>query len=317
MRCAVIGAGMAGILSAVKLSEAGLTDFTVFEKADRVGGTWRENTYPGVCCDVPSHLYSYSFALSPDWSHRFAPGVEIQAYLERVAADHDVLRRVRLDDAVTSCRFSGGDWHITTAAGYHDEFDAVIAATGVLHHPKFPEIEGLETFAGRMFHSARWDHNAVIDGARVGIIGTGSTAVQIVSAIVERVGKLSLFQRTAEWVMPQENPEYSDEERDELHTYPERLADMRQNQLDVFDMFASAVVDAKSEALKIIERLCLDNLENSVHDVQLRESLRPTYRAACKRLVISPDFYSAIQHQSAELVTDPIERIEPQRGAHL
>jgi cation diffusion facilitator CzcD-associated flavoprotein CzcO len=310
-RCAVIGAGMAGILTAVKLAEAGLIDFTVYEKADRVGGTWRENTYPGLSCDVPSHLYSYSFALTSEWSRRFSPGAEIQAYFERVAEEHHVVERVRFGDAVTRCIFADGRWRLTTASGYRDDVDVVIAATGVLHHPKYPEIDGLDTFTGAMFHSSRWDHGVALDGARVGIIGTGSTAVQIVSAIVDRVEKLSLFQRTAQWVMPQENPAYSEEERSAFREHPDKLVGLHQNLSDMFDVFANAVVDSDSAEIKMIEQACLANLESNVHDPELRERLRPEYRAACKRLIISPDFYQAMQRPTAELVTDTIERVEP------
>jgi cation diffusion facilitator CzcD-associated flavoprotein CzcO len=310
MRCAVIGAGMAGILAAIKLTEAGFSDFTVFEKADRVGGTWRENTYPGLSCDVPSHLYSYSFGPNPEWSRRFSPGPEIQAYFEHVAEEHNVLSRIRFGDMVTRCVFASGTWHLTTASGYRDDFDVVIAATGVLHHPKYPEIDGLDTFRGAMFHSARWDHDVHLDGARVGIVGTGSTAVQMASALIERVAKLSLFQRTAQWVMPQENPAYTDEERAAFRAHPGNLAGLRQNLSDMFDLFANAVVDAESPEIQMIQQACLANLENNVHDPELRERLRPTYRAACKRLIISPDFYDAIQRPNAELVTDAIERIE-------
>ena len=155
LQCAVVGAGMAGILSAIKLIQAGITDLTVYEKADRVGGTWRENTYPGLSCDVPSHLYSYSFALASEWSHRFAPGPEIQAYFERVAEEHGVVQRVRFGDAVTRCAFSDGKWYLETASGHRDVVDVVIAATGVLHHPKYPEIDGLDSFKGAIFHSSR------------------------------------------------------------------------------------------------------------------------------------------------------------------
>ncbi|HUI48406.1 MAG TPA: NAD(P)/FAD-dependent oxidoreductase [Acidimicrobiia bacterium] len=311
LRCAVIGAGMAGILAAIKLADQGLDDFTVFEKADRVGGTWRENTYPGLSCDVPSHLYSYSFAPNPDWSRRFSPGPEIQAYFERVAAEHNVLPRIRFGDAVTSCEYSDTHWQLATAAGHRDDFDVVIAATGVLHHPKYPEIDGLDTFEGSMFHSARWDPGARLDGARVGIVGTGSTAVQIVSAVVDRVECLSLFQRTAQWIMPQENPAYTEQERDAFRAHPEDVTGLRRHLSDMFDIFANAVIDAESAEIQMIEQACLANLENNVRDPELRERLRPTYRAACKRLVISSDFYEAIQRPNAELVTDAIERVEP------
>jgi cation diffusion facilitator CzcD-associated flavoprotein CzcO len=311
MRFAIIGAGMAGILSAIKLNEAGLTDFTVYEKGEQLGGTWRENTYPGLACDVPAHLYSYSFALTPEWSHRFSPGQEIRAYFERVAHDHKVIEHVRFNDEVVSCTFTNGRWHLDTKAGHRDEVDVVIAATGVLHHPRYPDIEGLETFDGAVFHSSRWDHSVSIDNARVGIIGTGSTAVQIVSAIVRRVSKVVLFQRTAQWIMPQDNPAYSDEEKASFRDDPNRLPELHTQLGEMFGLFANAVIDAQSPEIKMIEDACLANLETNVRDPELRERLRPTYRAACKRLIISPDFYDAIQQPNAELVTEAIERVEP------
>ena len=311
LRFAVIGAGMAGILSAIKLREAGFTDFTVYEKGDRVGGTWRENTYPGLACDVPSHLYSYSFALTPDWSHRFSPGPEIESYFERVAREHNVLPHVRFGEEVVSSTFRDGRWHLETKSGDRDEVDVVIAATGVLHHPKYPDISGLDAFEGAMFHSARWDHDVPLDGRRVGIIGTGSTAVQIVSALVDRVEKLTMFQRTAQWIMPQENPEYTEEEKAAFRNDPTRMAELHENLAQMFGVFANAVVDSDSPEIHMIEQACLDNLENNVHDPELRERLRPEYRAACKRLIISPDFYDAIQKPHAELVTEAIEGVEP------
>jgi cation diffusion facilitator CzcD-associated flavoprotein CzcO len=311
LRFAVIGAGMAGILSAIKLTEAGFSDFTVYEKADRLGGTWRENTYPGLSCDVPSHLYSYSFALNPDWSHLYSPGSEIQAYFERVADDYGVAPRVRFGDEVVRCAFIEGRWHLTTAAGVNDEVDVVLAATGVLHHPRYPDIKGLDSFAGAMFHSARWDHGVALDGARVGIIGTGSTAMQIVSGIVDRTQKLSLFQRTAQWVMPAINPAYTAQEQASFRQDRQLMESLRQSVADLFDHFSDGIVNAGSPAMEMIEQFCLDNLENNVADPVLRERLRPDYRAACKRLVVSTNFYEAIQKPQAELVTDPIEGIEP------
>jgi cation diffusion facilitator CzcD-associated flavoprotein CzcO len=311
LRFAVIGAGMAGILTAITLKEAGLTDFTVYEKADRLGGTWRENTYPGLSCDVPSHLYSYSFALNPGWSHLYSPGPEIQAYFEKVAEEHDVVSSVRFGDEVVSCVFTNGRWRLTTAGGHHDDVDVVIACTGVLHHPKYPDIAGMDSFEGAIFHSARWNHDATIDGARVGVIGTGSTAMQIVAATVDRTGKLSLFQRTAQWIMPALNPAYTDEELDAFDRDHRLIEQVRESNSELFDHFSNGIVDETSPEMKMIERFCLDNLENSVRDPELRERLRPDYRAACKRLIISPHFYEAIQKPNAELVTAGIERIEP------
>jgi cation diffusion facilitator CzcD-associated flavoprotein CzcO len=312
LRFAIIGAGMGGVLAAIKLKEAGLGDFTIYEKGDRIGGTWRENTYPGIACDVPSHLYSYSFAPNPDFSSYFSPGAEIQEYLAAVARTHGVVDAIRFGDEVTSCVFADGRWHLATASGQRDTVDVVIAATGVLHHPKYPDLPGLADFAGACFHSARWDHDVALDGRRVGIVGTGSTAVQIVSAIVDRVAQLSLFQRTAQWIMPQENMRYPEEEKAAWRAHPETLRALRAEISQVFaDHFANAVVDATSAQIQVIDQVCRMNLEMSVADPELRARLQPDYHAACKRLVISGDFYQAIQKPNAGLVTAGIERVEP------
>ena len=309
---AVIGAGMSGVLSSIQLREHGYNDITLYEKADHLGGTWRENTYPGVACDVPSALYSYSFAPNTEWSHRFSPGAEILGYLEDVAETHGVVDSIRFGEEVVRCDFLDGRWHIQTSLGAHEVVDVVIAATGVLHHPSLPEIEGIGTFAGRTVHTARWDAMVPLDGQRIGIIGTGSSAIQMVATIADRVEKLCLFQRTAQWVMPQENPAYTDEERDAFRSDPTMMHRLHEEISELFaNGLSNAVVDAESEGMLLIEAACLANLEASVTDPVLRERLRPDYRAACKRLVVSPDFYAGIQHPNSELVTDSIERIEP------
>jgi cation diffusion facilitator CzcD-associated flavoprotein CzcO len=312
LRFIIIGAGLSGVMSAIKLAQAGYRDVTVFEKADRLGGTWRENTYPGVACDVPSHLYSYSFAPNPNWSRVFSPGHEIQAYIEAVARRYEIEPRIRFSEEVTRCEFSDGQWHVETSRGHRQSAEVVIAASGVTHHPKLPEIQGLSSFAGPAFHSARWDHAVNLAGRRLGIIGTGSTAVQLVSALVDRVGKLALFQRTAQWITPQDNPAYSPEQRAAFFEHPEAMRVLRAEIERRFVAgFSDAVVDASSPQLKVIEETCRANLESQVHDPVLREKLRPNYRAACKRLIVSPDFYQAIQKPNAELVCDGIEAIEP------
>ena len=244
LRFGVIGAGMSGILSVIKLREAGYDDITVFEKADRMGGTWRENTYPGIACDVPSHLYSYSFAPNPTWSHVFSSGDEILAYFEGVARDHDVERVIRFGDEVMSCDYGDGRWTVRTASGHTDTFDVVIAATGVLHHPAYPDLAGLDSFGGAQFHSARWDHSVALEGRRVGVIGTGSTAVQITAALAPVVGHFTLFQRTAQWVLPQANPEYTPAEREHFASDPELLVTLHDNLAEAFGTFARAVIAA-------------------------------------------------------------------------
>jgi cation diffusion facilitator CzcD-associated flavoprotein CzcO len=309
-RVAVIGAGMAGILTAIRLQELEL-EFVVFEKADRVGGTWRENTYPGLTCDVPAHSYTYSFARNPDWSHWLADGPQIQQYFERVASEHDVLRHIRFGDEVVRLEFVDSHWNLRTAAGHADVFDVVIAATGVLHHPNIPAFDGIDDFGGASFHSARWDHSVPLDGRRVGVIGTGSTAVQITTALVPRVEHFELFQRTPQWVFPALNPAYTEAEKAGFRSDPaafEALIGQLASALN--DRTANAVIDVDSPLLAEIERRCRENLD-TVRDPDLRRRLTPDYRAMCKRLIVSPDFYEAIQRPHAHLVTDPIVRVEP------
>jgi cation diffusion facilitator CzcD-associated flavoprotein CzcO len=312
LRFAIIGAGMAGVLSAIRLREAGYEDWVVYEKGACVGGTWRENTYPGLSCDVPSHIYSYSFEPNPEWSHRFSPGPEIREYFEGVARKYGVLPRIRFDEEITRLEFSDGRWRIESSTGRVDHADVVIAATGVLHHPKLPDLEGLDTFAGSCFHSARWDHSVPLDGRRIGVIGTGSTAMQMTGALARRAAKYSLFQRTAQWVAPQENPLYSEEEKAGFRSDRAALLRMHEEMARTFhETFSNGVVDANSEQMKMLEEVCRNHLDSAVEDPVLREKLRPNYRAACKRLIISGDFYPAIQHPNAELVTEAIARIEP------
>jgi len=310
-RIAIIGAGMSGIAAVIKLRRAGYTDLTVYEKADRVGGTWRENTYVGIACDVPSHLYSYSFAPNSEWSHRFSPGSEIQAYFENVARQYDVDSRIEYGQEIKRCVFEGGRWKIEMSDGSRDEGDFVIAATGVLHHPSYPGFEGLDSFEGAVFHSSRWDHELPLAGTRVGVVGTGSSAIQIVSALVDEVAELTLFQRTAQWITPIENPAYSGDDKAEFREHPEAMAEIRAKTSRMFtEGFANVLVDAKSPVMQAIHDTCVANLENSVKDPVLKEKLRPTYRAACKRLIMSETFYDAIQRPNAKLVTEAIERIE-------
>jgi len=310
VRVAVIGAGMSGILSAIKLRERGL-DVTIFEKADRIGGTWRENTYPGLSCDVPSHAYTYSFARNPDWSSWYAPGPEIQAYFQRVADDYGVTPVVRFGDEVVSLEFTDGAWSLRSVKGFEGRYQAVIAATGVLHHPNIPDLPGLGSFAGACFHSARWDHSVPLDGKRVGVIGTGSTAVQITSALVDRVAQFTLFQRTAQWVLAGPAKVFTEDEKAGYRNHPDELeAFVHQVKDSMRAGIAAAVIDAESPQLAKIEHLCEKNLD-TVRDPVLREKLRPHYRAACKRLIFSPDFYEKIQSPNAEVVTAGIERIEP------
>lgn len=311
IRVAVIGAGMAGILAGSKLHERGFA-CTIFEKAHQVGGTWRDNTYPGLACDVPAHWYTYSFARNPDWNSTLAPGPELHAYFTRVAKNYGLFPLIRFGEEVVRVERLDGQWEVTTAGGQRERFDVVITCTGILHHPNIPHFEGVETFEGRVFHSSQWDHSVPLDGRRVGVVGTGSTAAQLTVALAPRASRFDLFQRTAQWVMPRPNASYSEEEKALFRADPRALEELvQQYRSRSVDGYAAAVIDVDSPQLAEIERLCRENLE-TVRDPGLRRRLTPSYRAACKRLVISNDFYDAIQHPNANLVTSAIERIEPQ-----
>ena len=306
---AVIGAGMSGILAGIKLKQAGYK-FQIFEKADRVGGTWRENTYPGIACDVPSHIYSYSFELNPEWSEFTSPGSEVQEYFEGVSKRYGVDSEIRFREAVTRCTWMGHEWEIETEKGHIERFRWVIAATGILHHPKYPEIEGLDDFDGPIFHTARWDHNVEIQGKKVGLIGTGSSGVQITAAIAPDVEKLSVFQRTAQWVVPNERVVYTEEEKEAFRTDADLLRNLHTEMSTAFnDGFATSVIDGNSELIDDIQKRCLEALE-TVQDPELKKKLQPTYKAACKRLVVSHNFYHAVQRPNVDIVTADIEQIE-------
>ena len=208
LRVAIIGAGMSGICMAVKLQDAGIDSFTIFEKADDVGGTWRDNTYPGLTCDVPSRYYSYSFRPNPNWSHWLPPGPEIQAYFQQVADERGIRSHIRFGTNVTAARYDDGKWRLTTPNG-DETFDVLVTATGVLRVPRYPDIPGRDTFAGPAFHSSRWDHSVSLPDKRIGMIGTGSTGVQITAALGGKVRGLKVFQRTAQWIYPLPNVRYS------------------------------------------------------------------------------------------------------------
>lgn len=311
LRIAVIGAGASGILALIKLREAGFDDIVAFEKASDLGGTWRDNRYPGITCDVPSHAYRYSFAPNADWSHVMSPGSEILEYLRRTARSYDVERLISYDSEILEAEFVDHQWRLETKQGDQGRFDAVIVATGVLHHPVYPDIPGLEDFEGHAFHSARWDDTVALKGKRVGIIGTGSTSVQIVGAIVDRVEKLTLFQRTAQWILPAPNKPVPEEIKESYRSHPELMEAEYDRLMDRQNLeFAAAVVGNNQEAYDFLVEKCQENLE-TVADPELRGRLTPNYKVGCKRLVVSTSFYGAIQRPNAELVTEPIDRIGP------
>ncbi len=306
----VIGAGMTGILMVIKLRNAGINDIVVLEKKESVGGTWRENTYPGAACDVPSHMYTYSFEPNPNWSHFFARGPEIRQYFEDVADKYDVKKDIRFNEAVTDAHYDEGKWTIKSSQGNTYSADFIVCASGILHHPKFPEIKGIETFKGKMFHTAQWDHDVKIEkNTKVGVIGTGSTAAQAIPELVKTGADVSVFQRTPQWLMNLPDFRFSNTIKKLMTRFP-IITKIHRNVGKFFleHIFTKAVTGHFIQK-HLLQLVCKSNLRLSIKDKDLREKLRPNYQVGCKRVVINSTFYKAIQKPNAHLITEGIECI--------
>ncbi|QZY44119.1 flavin-containing monooxygenase [Mycolicibacterium austroafricanum] len=310
IRVAIIGAGMSGLCMAAKLQDAGIEDFTVFEKADEVGGTWRDNTYPGLACDVPSRYYAYSFRPNPEWSHMMPPGPEVFRYFRQFATERGIRRHIRFGADVTAARFRDGKWWLTSPAGV-EEFDVLVTATGFLRVPRYPDILGLDTFTGPMFHSSRWDHSVSLSDKRIGLIGTGSTGVQITSALGGNVRHLKVFQRTPQWICPWPNLRVSE------HT---KAAMRRWTWLNSFgywfwggfvrSIFGVAPVRPGWQRW-LYQTQCHWNLRLSVRDKELKKKLTPPDQPMCKRMIFAGHYYRTVQRPDVEIVTDPIVEVQP------
>lgn len=305
----VIGAGFSGLLMGIKLREAGITDFVICEKGHSVGGTWRDNTYPGVGCDIPSLQYCYSFALNPEWSHRFSPGEEIRKYLEDIADRYQLRPHLRFDCPVVAAHWTGAGWSVTFASGMKQRAKVVVAATGVLHQPAYPEIPGLDQFAGPVVHTARWRAETPLDGMRVGIIGTGTSAAQVIPAIADRVAHLDVFQRTPNWVLPVANPMTSAWVKAFYRRMPRLLRWSFALHFQFYiRTWSEAMVGNCGLAMRVIEWLARKALR-TVRDPQLRARLTPHYRPGCKRIVLSNRYYPALQLPHISLIDDSITSV--------
>lgn len=314
VRVAVIGSGFGGLGAAVRLRREGITDFVVLERADSVGGTWRDNSYPGCACDVPSHLYSFSFAPNPDWPRTFSGQPAIREYLEHVADTFGLRRHIRLDSEVLMMRWDAEElrWEIETSRGELTA-DVVVSATGPLSEPKLPEVPGLAGFPGKVFHSARWDHDYDLTGKRVAMIGTGASAIQIVPAIAPEVERLTLFQRTPPWVMPRTDRAISAVERWLHRQLPFTRAARRGLLWGIRELQVSAFTKRPNQ-LGLVEALAKANMARSIKDPELRAKLTPSYRIGCKRILLSSEYYPALARPDVDLVASGLKEI---RGSVL
>jgi cation diffusion facilitator CzcD-associated flavoprotein CzcO len=306
----IIGAGFAGLGMAIRLKQEGAEDFVVLERAGEVGGTWRENHYPGCCCDVPSHVYSYSFELNPYWERGFAPQEELLRYLKHCADKYGVRPHIRFDREVTEAAWDDAErhWTIDTAAGERFTADVLVNAGGALSEPKDPDIPGLDTFEGATFHSARWNHDHDLSGERVGVIGTGASSIQFVPAIQPAVGRLSLFQRTPPWVIPRWDHKITRVEH-MLLRIPGTPALVR---AVLYWMLESRVWGFRNPWLmKVADRVARWHLKRQVSDPELRDKLLPDYTMGCKRILISDDYYPSLDKDNVEVVTDGIAEVKP------
>jgi cation diffusion facilitator CzcD-associated flavoprotein CzcO len=305
---AIAGSGFAGLGMAIRLKREGIDDFVVFERAHDVGGTWRDNTYPGCACDVPSHLYSFSFAPNPDWSRTFSRQPEIWQYLRRTASQYGVLPHLRYGHELESATWDDAArrWTIETSQGTYTA-DVLVSAVGGLSEPKDPEIPGLETFTGKAFHSARWDHEHDLEGERVAVIGTGASAIQFVPKIAEDVGRLDLYQRTPPWIMPRGDRPLSDREHAVYQRLPLAQRAMR---AAIYWARETFVVGFRHPRVaKLQQRIAIKHLERAVGDPELRRKLTPDYTMGCKRILISNDYYPALTRDDVDVITEGIREV--------
>jgi cation diffusion facilitator CzcD-associated flavoprotein CzcO len=307
LRIAIVGAGPGGLCMGIRLKGAGFERFEILEQASGVGGTWYHNRYPGCACDIPSHLYSFSFEMKRDWSRPYAPQPEILDYLEHCAEKYGLLPHCRFDDAVRSARWSeaASSWTLQLASGRTVTADVVVSAIGLFNEIARPDIPGLDSFAGTCFHSARWNEDHDLSGETVGVIGSAASAVQLVPEIVKHAGQVHLFQRTANWVIPKEDTPYTEKQLERFRTDPAFAPAVRQK------IFESLGGPGLFERVRLdMEAACRAGMA-VVADPAVRARLLPDHPWGCKRPLISNEYYAAFNRPNLELVTDAIERVTP------
>lgn len=310
----IIGAGLSGLGAAIRLVEAGITDILILERASDVGGTWRDNTYPGVACDIPTMLYSYSFEPNPAWSETFPSGAEIQHYIQSVVTKHGLRQYLRFGADIREIVWHDdvSEWSVHSQTQTY-RARTVIASYGPLANPTLPDIDGLADFAGAVMHTARWDHGYDFTGKTVAVIGTGSTAVQVIPRLVEQVGdtgRVRVFQRTAGWVLPRSNSPTPEPVKTLFARVPATQQMMRSTMLRAMEVSALGLV-WNTALTRVFELVGKRYLATAVEDPWLRRRLTPNFRPGCKRMLMSSEYYPALQSDRCELVTWPIARVDP------
>jgi cation diffusion facilitator CzcD-associated flavoprotein CzcO len=307
LRVAIIGAGPGGLCMGIRLEGAGFQSFEILEKAGGVGGTWYHNRYPGCACDVPSHLYSFSFEINPSWSRPYAPQPEILAYLEHCAGKYGLLPHCRFGDAVQRAAWDerAAGWTLELASGRTTRADIVVSAIGMFNEIAVPDIPGLGSFSGASFHSSRWKRDHDLSGETVGVIGSAASAVQLVPEIAKQAGRVFLFQRSANWVGPKQDDPYTEKQLERFRSDPGFARAVRQK---IFDSLGGPGIFP--QARPEMEAACRASIQQ-VKDPALRERLLPDHVWGCKRPLFSNDYYPAFNRPNLELVTEPIERITP------
>ncbi len=306
----VIGTGFSGLGMAVGLKKAGIEDFVVLERAESVGGTWRDNHYPGCACDVQSHLYSFSFAPNPEWTRMYARQPEIEAYLKKTANQYDLLRHVRFGANVVQARYDDAKalWQVSTADGRVFVGSVVVSGMGGLSNPAYPKLPGLENFKGKAFHSATWDHSYDLAGKRVAVIGTGASAIQFVPQIAGQVAQLDLYQRTPPWIVPKPDRPISESERRWFKRLPilQRLF-----RAGIYCAMETRVLGfvLNPKLMLLVQKLARSHIHRQVKDPGLRKKVTPDYTIGCKRVLISNDYYPALTRANVDVVTDAIKEV--------
>ena len=309
---AILGTGFAGLGMAIRLKQAGIDSFTIYEKADGVGGTWRDNTYPGAACDVPSHLYSFSFDSFPDWTRKFSPQPEILAYLEHCADAFGLRPHIRFGTEISAAAWDDEAqvWRLRTTTGEEHTAHALVSGLGQLNLPAYPDLPGLDTFAGTAFHSSRWDHGHDLAGRKIAVIGNGASALQFVPEIQPQADRLYQFQRSANWILPKPDGAFTEKQRARFHRHPIlELAYRRYIYLMLewrFHIFHDG-----NRLAPMAEKLARRYLDAQVKDPAVRAVLTPDFPVGCKRLLMSNDYFAALTAPNAEVVATPIESIVP------